>query len=129
MIKIEKWEPLPNIPSKLYLEGLHDDYEGFRVLLKGEAKSNRMLRIYFPTHLAYRNVDETNRLKTLVDYPILATMLWSLFVSKDDDFINWVATESAGIICDTTQYRNYIIATPNDIVEIISNEEPIIEWL
>jgi hypothetical protein len=126
--KIAKWEPVANIPSQLYLEGLHDDYEGFRLFLKGKDTSDRILKIQFTTYLGYRNIDETYRLKTLQKHRILTTG-WPLFISKDDDFIAWIITESTGTVDNSKPYFNYIICTPNDIVEVVSDETPIVEWL
>ncbi|MDB5153422.1 MAG: hypothetical protein JWR54_2173 [Mucilaginibacter sp.] len=126
--KISKWEPVDNIPARLYLEGLHDDYEGLRLLLKGENATDRVLRIQFSSHLGYRNVDESNRLKTLHDNPILTTP-WSLFVAIDDGFLEWVVNESLETMDERKQYKNYIICTPNDIVDVISDELPIVKWV
>ena len=50
----KKWEPLPGLPEEMYLEGLHNDYEGFRLLLKGDGDQAKMLRITFDPVLAYR---------------------------------------------------------------------------
>jgi hypothetical protein len=126
--QIEKWEPIPNLPPKLYLEGLYDDYQGFKLLLKGEDSSGRLLKIEFTSRLGYRNIDETYRLKTLNNHPIL-TSQWPLFVSKNDDFTKWIETESTGTVDPLVSYNNYIICTPNDIVEVVSDQEPIVEWL
>jgi hypothetical protein len=126
--KIIKWEPVDNIPDRLYLEGLHDDYEGLKLLLKGENVKDRILKIQFTSHLGYRNVDESNRLKSLHDNPLLTTK-WPLFVATDDGFIDWIVDESQDSIDKRKQYKNYIICTPNDIVDVISDELPIVEWL
>jgi len=126
--KIEKWMPILDVPPKLYLEGLHDDYDGFRLLLKGEDLSGRFLKIEFTSHVGYRNIDESYRLKTLERFPIL-TSQWPLFVASNDEFINWICFESAETINNKLSHKNYIICTPNDIVEVISNEEPVVEWM
>jgi hypothetical protein len=53
-----KWELISELPEDMYLEGLHNDYEGFRLLLKGAGDKARMLRITFDPVLAYRGIDE-----------------------------------------------------------------------
>ena len=126
--EIVKWEPLPDIPSKMFLEGLIDDYEGFRLLLKGDRITSGVLKIEFRTRIGYRNMDETYRLKSLNKYPIL-TSPWSLFKIKNDEFVIWVCDESNGILDDSNLLTNYIFCTPNDIVEVISKEEPVVYWL
>jgi hypothetical protein len=32
----KKWEPLEGIEAELWVEALHDDYEGLRILLRGQ---------------------------------------------------------------------------------------------
>jgi hypothetical protein len=61
----KKWEPLKNIPRILYCEGIHDDYEGFRILLIGENERSPVLRIMFDAARSYRNTDEGDLLKTI----------------------------------------------------------------
>lgn len=123
---IKKWIPLSDIPERLYLEGLHDDYEGFRLLLKGEGNS-KMLRISFQFNLGFRNFDESDRLKTLNLIPELCSK-WSLFKVKDSTFTKWVIEESLEKYTNE-ELIHYIIATPNDIVEVLSMSEPKVEWL
>ena len=127
-LEIEKWEPVENIPPQLYLEGLHDDYEGLRLLLKGKDSSDPLLQVRFKNRLGYRNIDETYRLRTLDRHKILTTQ-WPLFISRQDDFIDWIIEESSGTVDTTVLYTNYIFCTPNDIVEIVTDEEPSVEWL
>lgn len=46
----EIYEPLelfPKLPQPKYVEGIHDDYEGFRILLRGEDLASPMLRLMF----------------------------------------------------------------------------------
>lgn len=126
--EITKWEPIHGMLSQLYVESLSDDYEGLKIILKGGDISDRLLKVRFTSHLGYRNVDETYRLKTLDEHPIL-TEQWPLFKSIDNDFVQWMLSESYGTLDASTPYINYIICTPNDIVEIVSYEEPIVEWL
>ena len=119
---------MPGIPPQLFLEGLHDDYDGLTLLLKGREVTDKVLKIKFQSHLGYRNVDETNRLKTLSENPILTTQ-WPLFIAEENEFINWIVEESIGLIDTPHNYKNYIITTPNDIVDIVSNESPLVEWV
>ncbi|WP_292944814.1 hypothetical protein [Mucilaginibacter sp. 44-25] len=126
--KITKWDPIDGLPPMLYLEGLYDDYEGFRLLLKGKNTADRLVKIKFESHIGYRNTDESNRLKMLCENPIL-TSQWTLFTSNNSDFLEWIIAQSSDTLDTSKIYINYIICTPNDIVEVLSAEEPSIEWL
>jgi hypothetical protein len=125
-MSIQRWIPLEEIPEKLFLEGLHDDYEGFRLLLKGSGNS-KTLRISFEFVLGYRNFNESERLKTLNSIPELGKN-WSLFIIKNSAFINWLIDESYNKYSEE-ELNHFVIATPDDVVEVISLNEPQVEWL
>lgn len=126
--KIVKWDlSLKGFPKTLYIEGLHDDYEGFRILIKG-GNPSKLYRINFGTYyLGYRNFDESERLKSLHLFPCDCRE-WSLFKTKDSDFIDWLVDESKGIQ-SKDEITHYFIVTPNDMVEILCLSEPTIEEL
>jgi hypothetical protein len=123
--KYVKWEPIKNIPETLYLEGLHDDYEGFRLLLRDE-KLSRMLRITFDPPLSYRNTDEGDLLKT--DQIAEGFLKWPLYTVENSRFLKWFHEESLEIHRNENPIH-YAIITPNDVVDIISCYPPKVEWL
>ena len=61
--ELNLWQPTNGCPSKMFFEGLHDNYEGFRILLKGEDSTSSMLKIHFEDALTYKNTDESYLLK------------------------------------------------------------------
>lgn len=124
---IHKWQPIDNIPDRLYLEGLYDDYEGFRLLLRSENSQEGIIRIRFDAHLAYRNTDESERLQTLNNHIQLCGH-WPLFIVEESDFTEWLIVESY-VIRNATDIVHYMIVTPNDIVDVLSVEAPVVEWL
>jgi|GEM_PF-2786238 len=54
-------------------EGVLDDYEGFRVLARGESKSSPMYRIIFDSVLAYSSVEESSSFNDLRRAPGLGS--------------------------------------------------------
>jgi hypothetical protein len=58
----KKWEPLEGIEAELWVEALHDDYEGLRIILRGNPVKSPVLRITFRHYYMYRNADESYRL-------------------------------------------------------------------
>lgn len=124
--KYKKWEPVKDIPSSLLCEGLHDDYEGFRVLLKGSGDKACTFRIVFGTALAYRNIDEGDLQKTL--HSIVCTEPCSLFIVENSTWLKWFQEESYGIH-DDEEIIHYAIYTENDCIDILSAYPPVVEWL
>ena len=124
---LKKWSPLEGIAEKLSLEALHDDYEGVRLLLKGEEPNNRMLRISFDPSLAYRNIDEGDYMKSLHSFQggeLLGK--WTLFTVENSEFLRWLNEESH----DTHKNENithYAVLTLDDCVDILSAHPPKVE--
>lgn len=123
-MSFEKWIPVEGVPEKLYLEAMHDDYEGFRLLLKGY-EDQRMLRITFDPALSYRNTDEGDLLKTINQQDLSG---WSLYTVSDSDYLAWFTEESHGIH-ESDDVVHYAIYTPNDCLDVLSAFPPRVEWL
>ncbi len=121
-----KWEPLPEISSHLTCEGLHDDYEGFRILLKGTEPDSLTLRITFDPALAYRNVDEGDLLQTISE--IKSPGESSLFIVKNSSWKKWFNEESSGLHNDD-DIIHYAIYTADDCIDVLSAFAPNVEWL
>ena len=119
-----KWLPIDDLSGSLYLEGLYDDYEGFRLLLKGEGEQQKMLRIMFDPALAYRNTDESDLLRTIGK----GLGEWSLFTVEHSDYLAWFNKESHGIH-ESENIVHYAIYTPNDCLDVLSIYPPKVEWL
>lgn len=123
---IEKWiVEIEDFPSDIFVNGLYDDFEGFRILVKG-GNNSRIYRISFDSALGYRNFDESERLNMLNDFPTSKDG-WSLFKTKDSEFIDWIVKESFEVHVKREEITHYYIVTPNDIIEILSTTLPSIE--
>jgi hypothetical protein len=57
-----RWEPFPGIDGRWYLDALHHDFEGFRLLLRGEDCTGPVLRLVFAAPLLYQAAEEGYRL-------------------------------------------------------------------
>lgn len=125
--EIIKWEPqIDDFPKKIHVMGIYDDYEGFRIIVRGDGDTN-LFRFKFDNYIAYRNSDEGARLKSLNLFPN-DSREWCLFQSNNSEFIDWIVSESSGIYLKES-ITHYYFATPNDIVEVLSLDEPEIEEL
>ncbi len=120
------WEPIKGIPSELFVEALHDDYEFFRILLKGKSPQSKMLRIYFDSIFAYRNLDESYRLRTWNKFK--GDRPSSLFIVENSKWLKWFHEESQGLYHENP-IKHYAIHTVQDCIDILSEYEPLVEWL
>jgi len=129
MQKIEQWNPFPNQQEKqgIYCEGLHDDYEGFRVLLTTEEKSAPMLRLSWENALYYQNRDEGyffnhGDFEGDFDFP------HPYYEIKKSELVKKFHHES-GSAYEDWEVRHYCIYTCNDCIDVLSVAEPIAEVL
>ncbi len=109
------WIPDVHIPSIMCFQSIHDDCEGFRVLLEEKGNPSKVLRIYFRAIWSYRvennkNIDKTNYL-----------------IFTNSEFLEWFNHESAEILKD--DLLHYAIYTPNGNIDILTTTPPLAEWM
>jgi|SRR5690606_9599280 len=110
---IKTWYPKldEKFPNSIVIDGIHDDYEGFRILVRG-GEPSKVYRISFGfDYLGYRNFDESERLRTIPDFP-KNSREWCLFKSDESSFIDWMVHESKGIH-SLDEITHFYIATSN----------------
>lgn len=120
-MKIKQWHSQIDLPNRIYLQALIDDVNGLQLFLKEENSNDRIV-IIFKNYLGYRNFNESERLKTLSQFPVL-TQYSGLFIAEKSLFIDWLVRESFGIL-DKKNLIHFILSTPEDIIEIISQKPP-----
>jgi hypothetical protein len=126
--KYTKWEPVEGIENEIWVEALHDDYEGLRILLKGSSESSGVLSISFPQYYGYRNVDESYRDK-LWQTGDFEERDWSLFKTTASEFIEWLFEQSGGVY-SKEEMVHYVVKTGADVIEVVANlTPPKVEWL
>ena len=121
--KFEPWVPLNELPCRLYCEGIHDDYEGFRILLKGESLTDNMIRISFDGPLIYRYNSECSKSLILFEPGKRA-----LYRTKESDWLDWFSVESCEVYGER-DLVHYVLLTVESCIEVISEREPRVEWL
>ena len=121
------WLPLKEIPSKMYVEAVHDDYEGFRVLLKGDSDQSSMLRVSFDNTLSYRNTDESYLLK-MWDGVSKDTLGKIFYIVEQSEYIDFFQKMTQQLYEDW-EIKHYAIYTDTDCIEILSQNDPTVEWL
>lgn len=125
--KYKKWIPIKDIPGNLLLFGLHDNYEGFRILLRDE-KTSGVMRIFFDSFISYRNTDEGYLLKT--HHERKGFVKWPLLIVENSRFLKSLhEEESVDKQLLNEKSIHYAIITPNSCIDVISNSLPKVEWL
>ena len=121
------WEPLDGLPSTLYLEALHDDYEGLRIVLATANRAAPFLRLVFDSVVAYRNINESYRLATWMATQDRRPHA-SLLRVTNSEWVDWLIRESGGVLSRDT-LTHYAIYTPEDCVDIVTQFKPTVEWI
>lgn len=107
-----------------YVEAIHDDYEGFRILLRGESPESPMLRLVFdPPPLSYRVIEEASWLSPDMADHLFRAPGSRFVVVADSDFLRWFQRISSGIR-EWPNIRHYVVCMANQIVEIIACRAP-----
>lgn len=117
-------EPLKNMPKKIYIEGIHDDYEGFRIILSGVNQSEGMIRLASRSPLVYRSAQESG----ITGIPIPLVKDWWLYKLIDSPFIRWFSEVSYHKDIGTN-INHFCIYTENQFVDILSDVDLEVEWL
>ena len=125
--RYESWTPLDGIPRTLYVQAIHDDYEGFRVILKGTFPNDRTLRIAFAAAIAYRNINESYRSRTWASQNRPAPP-GGLFMVANSAWVDWLVEEAGGVLHHRT-VQHYAILTGEDCIDIVTEFPPAVEWL
>ena len=122
-----KKEWLPENWGTYNCEGLLDDYEGFRILTRGEARSAPMYRISFEAVESYCSVEESSCINDTRRKPGLTQSGWC-FQVENSWFLKEFHEISSGIRKDF-DYRHFAFYFANQCIDVIAFGEPIIENL
>lgn len=117
----DAWQPIEGLPKELFVEAVHDDWEGTRVLLRPNDPTGSMIRIKFESAIGYRNINESFRLRTKRPSSIFVTV-------KDSEWMTWLIAEAGGAL-DRAQLTHYAIYTSEDCIDVVTEFPPIVEVL
>ncbi len=121
------WEPGRGKTENKYLESFSTDYDGLTILLKGSNTNEKALKITFSNYLAFRTANESYRLKSLHENKSYrCSFVNGINISNDSEFLDWFKSETHDIYNESLPIH-YLICTNDDITDIISFDEPILE--
>jgi hypothetical protein len=122
--KYERWKSFEGISRPLYCESVTDDFDGFRVTLAVRELCERRLTIRVAGLIAYRNVNESYRLRTLARTILEDGPLYTVQSSR---FVKWLVEESEGVL-SASRVVHYAIFTAEDCIDIVADSEPSVSW-
>jgi len=115
---------LDKMPEKVYIDAIHDDFEGFRVILGGDKPKDGIIRIRIHNPLFNWSSQES----AAILHPIDIIKDWWLFRVDDSKLSQWFSEMSylnqIGSSCE-----HYYISSQTQFVDIITDEEINVEWL
>jgi hypothetical protein len=125
MDRYKIWSPLPGLPAELACKDLRDDDNGLRITLNSPDDSAKLLAIDFLSVIAYRNVNESYRLRTWARTDIPRS---SLLVVEESSWISWLRQEATGML-DHESLVHYAIHTQDDCIDVASGRLPVVRWI
>jgi len=122
---LEQFEPVvlsPALPADSNMAALHDDAEGLAIVLT--APEGASFRIRFRMRLAYRVTDEGDRLRSMEYLDGRAATPTGRI--KNSSWLRWFIAETLDIR-KGDPLTHWCVVTPNDIVDVLSMEVPVVE--
>ncbi len=104
-----------------------DDYEGFRVLVRGTESTSPVFRISFDSVLAYSCVEESSAINDSRRAPGLSAPRWC-FVVKNSWYLEEFHEISSGIRRDQN-IVHYALYLSNQLIDVLAEGEARVENL
>ena len=121
--KCAVWDIIPGRKILASIEGVIDDWEGFRILLR-DHETDRILRIAFNSHVAYQNRDESDLDGEAARSEGLGNGCF--YRISDSEFLARFRADSARKF---SNLKHFAIITDVDCMDIIASDEPTVEQL
>ncbi|MGO9171615.1 MAG: hypothetical protein ACLP7P_06580 [Rhodomicrobium sp.] len=123
--KFERWEAIEGLAPKMFLEAMHDDREGFRLILKSPEANSKALRIRFDAPLCYRGTQEPYLLRRI--YEDHAIYPWPIFIVRNSRYARWFYSQAADALDKDSNH--YHIAAMDQMIDVLSPIPPVLTWL
>lgn len=126
---LERWHPIAlGNNKKFYVEGIHSDFEGFRILLRGDSVELPMLRIFWGYRIPSFRVSQEERLLKIwhgTDKSLLGN---TFYIVRNSTYVENIKEMEMGFY-PKSKLTHYAIFTVEDCIDILSEIPPKTEWL
>jgi hypothetical protein len=119
----EVWDIVPGRKIDALVDGVIDDWEGFRVLLRVR-ETNEVVRISFDNHVAYQNRDESDLVGEAARSDGLRRGCF--YIVQDSEFACRFTTDTAR---QFKSIKHYAIVTDADCIDVLATNEPTVDFL
>jgi hypothetical protein len=128
-----RWEPVPNLVNRYYIDSVHNDSNGFTIVLSEDRIVTNKVYIRFKDWVnAYRQTDETFRANLIHElhekYGAKFYSQWSFFKVRNSSYISWLSAESS-TISDNFELTHFVVFDPNNVIDVVAGYEPTIEFM
>ena len=128
-----RWEPIPNLAEKYYVESIIDNTDGLKILLSNNNNSEERVLVSFPDTLrSYRTTCESFLVRTIEDleenYGSKFYGEWTFFKVRNSKYLDWLKNESEGISEDYLM-KHFCLLTIDAMIDIATGSEPTVEHL
>lgn len=119
------WMPLEGAVGGFNCVTLRDDDDGLEIVLRPHSNHREVLRLLFESVVAYRNINESYRLRTWsrAKLPLGS----SLLRTTCSGWIQWLREESGGVL-DDVALTHYAIFTDEDCIDVATEFAPTASW-
>lgn len=118
------WTPADNFPRKVFVESVTDNRDGLHVVL-GTHRHAKKMHLTFESYIAYRNMNETNRLRTWSQVDMRNHS--SFMTINNSTWIDWLVNESEGLL-ELINLVHYAIYTDDDCIDVVAPSSPVAGW-
>ncbi|HZF53550.1 MAG TPA: hypothetical protein VE093_33110 [Polyangiaceae bacterium] len=115
------WEPHKAIPRRVEVMAIRDEDEGLTVVLASEDSRRPVAKLVFQSVVAYRNVNESFRLRTWRTHNMAG--LPSLLIVEGSLWLTWLRDESDSVL-EEFAVTHYAIYTNDDCLDVAAKEPP-----
>ena len=120
------WNPIAIEKSSkwgnLFVEAIHDDWEGFRIWLRPENRNQGLVIVRFEAVLMYVNSDESDRL-SVVEVEKNRVLNQGFWRVENSALVKEFKRQGAGI-SDEDNITHYVFITYSDCIDVLSMLEP-----
>jgi phospholipase C len=118
------WQPIPKLTGRVIVDKVEDTDEGLAIYIH-QSKTEKKFKILFDSYVAYRNMDESYRVRTVSEHGGFEN---SLNIVTSSSWLEWMHAESQGYY-QGEDIIHYSVITDADFIDILSEFDPEIQIL
>lgn len=114
-----KWHPIEELSGRVIVEKVEDSDDGLSLFVH-LSKTEKKFKIVFDPYVAYRNMDESYRIRTFSEH---GGFVNSLNKVENSSWLEWFHAESQGYY-QGDAITHYSIITDADCIDVLAEFEP-----